>query len=141
MAGRHGTRLRYNEGCRCGDCTEANRVYFRRRREAKLLAPAAIDSLTAAGASQDVADLPHLGPVESGVQAEISDLAAELRPGLAQVALALARVMDNPKAINQKAAAAKVLAGLLDKLRSASAGGHRRSLAVVRAMSTRGLDT
>jgi hypothetical protein len=34
----------------------------------------------------------------------------------------MARLLDNPKAVNQQPAAAKVLAGLLDKLRSASAG-------------------
>lgn len=50
------------------------------------------------------------GPVESGVTAEIGGLAAEARPGLAQAALALARIMDNPKAVNQQPAAAKVLA-------------------------------
>jgi hypothetical protein len=131
MAGRHGTRLRYNEGCRCGDCTEANRVYFRRRREPKLLAPAAIDSLTAAGASQP----SEPGPVESGVEAEIAGL-AEARPGLTAIALALGRLMDDPKAVNQKPAAAKTLAALLDKLRSASAARRRGNLAVVKSMTT-----
>lgn len=46
------------------------------------------------------------GPVESGVEAEIGGLASEARPGLAQAALALARIMDNPKAVNQQPAAA-----------------------------------
>jgi hypothetical protein len=69
------------------------------------------------------------------VQAEIAGL-AEARPGLAEAALALARIMDNPKATNQKAAASKVLVTLLDKLRSASAQGRRGSLAVVRTMTT-----
>jgi len=119
MAGRHGTRLRYNEGCRCGDCTEANRVYFRRRREAKLLAPAAIDSLTAAGASQP----SEPGPVETAVEAEIERLAQD-RTGLAQVALVMARVLDNPRALSGQPAAAKVLASLLDQLRSSSAHGR-----------------
>ncbi len=50
------------------------------------------------------------GPVEAAVQDEISDLAAEARPGIAQAALALARnIMDDPRAANQQAAAAKVL--------------------------------
>jgi hypothetical protein len=39
------------------------------------------------------------------------------------VAPALARILDNPKAIDQQPAAAKVLAALLEKLRSASARG------------------
>jgi hypothetical protein len=50
--------------------------------------------------------------------AEIDGLAAQARPGLAQVALAVARVLDSPRAVNQHAAAAKVLSVLLDKLRS-----------------------
>jgi hypothetical protein len=50
----------------------------------------------------------------------------------------LARLMDNPKAVNQQPAAAKVLAGLLDKLCSASARGHRGRLAVVRTMTQKG---
>jgi hypothetical protein len=133
MAGRHGTRLRYNEGCRCGDCTEANRVYFRRRRESKLLAPAAIDSLTAAGASQP----SEPGPVESAVEAELAGL-AEDRPGLAQVALALARIMDNPKAVSSQASAAKVLIASLDKLHSVGAQNRRGRLSVVRTMTEPG---
>jgi hypothetical protein len=76
------------------------------------------------------------GPVESGVGAEISDLAAESRPGLGQIALALARLMDNPKAINQQPAAAKVLAAMLEKLHSASARGRRGNLSVVKSMTT-----
>jgi hypothetical protein len=71
-------------------------------------------------------------------RAEITDLAAEVRPGLAQAALALARVLDNPKAVNQQPAAAKMLATLLDKLRSASARGRRGGLASVRTMTEKG---
>ena len=63
-----------------------------------------------------------LGPGEAALQEEISSLAAEARPGLTQTALALARIIDNPKAVNQQPAAAKALAGFLEKLlRSASA--------------------
>jgi hypothetical protein len=53
---------------------------------------------------------------------------------LVQTALALARIMDS-KAVNQQAAAAKVLAALLDKLTSSSARGRRGHLAVVRTMT------
>jgi hypothetical protein len=65
---------------------------------------------------------------------------AEARPGLAQAALALAGIMDNPRAVNQHHAAAKTLVVLLDKLFSASARGRRGGLAVVREM-TSGDDT
>jgi hypothetical protein len=35
---------------------------------------------------------------------------------VAQIALALARILDNPRAVSSQPAAAKVLAALLDKL-------------------------
>lgn len=60
-------------------------------------------------------------------------MAAEARPGLAQAALALARIMDDPKSRAQQPAAAKVLSAL-EKLRSASALG-RRGLALVRTIT------
>jgi hypothetical protein len=110
----------------------ANRLYFRERRAGgKAPRSAAVVSVAA----------PEPGPVEAGVEAEIHALTqAEARPGLTQTALALARIMDNPRAVNQQAAAAKVLAVLLDKLRSASARHRRGGLALVRAM-TSGDDT
>jgi hypothetical protein len=55
-----------------------------------------------------------------------------------RAALALARILDNPKAVNQHPAAAKVLSALLDKLRSASASGRRGALALVRTMGEKG---
>src|SRR4029077_11387238 len=91
---------------------------------------AAVVSLPA----QPVSQLCGPGPVEAGVEAEIAGL-TEARPGLAEAALALARVLDDPRATNQKAAAAKVLVTLLDKLRSASAHGRRDGLALVRTMT------
>jgi hypothetical protein len=65
-------------------------------------------------------------------------LSAEARPGLAQVALALARILDNPRAVNQQPTAAKVLARVLEELRSVSAKGRQGGLAVVRAMAGNG---
>jgi len=43
----------------------------------------------------------------------------------------------NPKATSQQPAAAKVLAGLLDELHSASARGRRGHLALVKSMTAR----
>jgi hypothetical protein len=124
MAANHGTRRRCNEGCRCEACAAANNAYqqeYRQRRVSPPVTPPVSDA----------------GPVESGVMAEIDGLAAQARPGLAQVALAVARVLDNPRAVNQHAAA-KVLSVLLDKLRSVSARGRRGGLAVVRTMTEKG---
>jgi hypothetical protein len=119
---RHGTRRCYVNGCRCDDCTESNRAYFRQRR-----------------ASHMGADLPasEPGPVESGVAAELECLTVE-RPGVAQTALALARVLDSPRAVSSHAPAARVLITLLDKLRQASAPSRRGHLASVRTMSKKG---
>ena len=126
MGARHGTRRGYTDGCRCNDCKDAQRLYQQRYRE-RSLSP--VTNVTTA--------LAGPGPVESGVQAEISGPAAEARPGLTQMALAMARILDNPKAVNQGPAAAKVLTSLLDKLHQAGAPGRRGHLAVVRTMTTR----
>ena len=64
-----------------------------------------------------------LGPVEAGVEAEIAEL-SEARPCIADAALAMARVLDNPRAVSSRPAAAKVLTVLLDRLGSASARGR-----------------
>jgi hypothetical protein len=64
-----------------------------------------------------------LGPVEAGVEAEIAEL-SEARPGLAQTALATARVLDNPRLVSSLPAAAKVLTVLLDRLGPTSARGR-----------------
>src|ERR1700744_6247925 len=103
MAARHGTRRCYGEGCRCHDCKDAQRLYQRRYRERQ-----ALRNVTPVSPDEVATEFP--GPVESAVRDEIGGLAAEARPGLAQVALCLARLMDNPRAINQQPAAAKVLA-------------------------------
>lgn len=129
MAARHGTRRRYNEGCRCAGCTSANAAYQQRYRRR----PAAVTET----ATESVQPPAGPGPVEAGVWSELAGL-AEARPGLAQAALAMARLLDNNRALSSQPAAAKVLASLLDKLRSSSAPGRRGNLAVVRDMTTRG---
>jgi hypothetical protein len=76
--------------------------------------------------------------VESTVQVELRALhAATDRPGVAQTALALARILDNPRAVSSQPSAAKVLAAVLDKLRSASAQNRGGRLAVVRTLTER----
>jgi hypothetical protein len=133
MATKHGTRHRYNDGCRCEDCTAANAAYQQRWRKSRIGAEP-----TTPGVVVTVSSPVTPGPVEAAVNDEIGGLAADARPGLAQTALALARIMDNPKAVNQQPAAAKVLAALLEKLHSASARGRRGSLSVVRSMTKEG---
>jgi hypothetical protein len=128
MTVKHGTRYRYSKGCRCDACAEASRIYQR-------------DYRLRSGGPQVMADFNGLhespGPVEAGVQAEIGGLGTDARPGLAQAALAMARILDTPTAVNQQPAAAKVLTALLDKLGSTSARGRRGGLALVKSMTPR----
>jgi hypothetical protein len=75
------------------------------------------------------------GPAEAAVVAELEGLGQALeRPSLAQAALAMARLLDDPRRANQQPAAAAKLADLMDKLRKG--GDVRRSrLASVRSMT------
>jgi hypothetical protein len=139
MAARHGTRRGYNDGCRCDDCKDAQRLYQQRYRERKANGLTRSPAVVVAELPQaDAYQIDTPGPVESAVKDEIGGFAAEARPGLAQAALAMARILDNPRAVNQQPAAAKVLAALLDKLHSASARDRRGGLAPVRTMTEKG---
>jgi hypothetical protein len=130
MAARHGTRHRYIDGCRCDDCKTANATYERDRRarhaNGEFSQRAAVVSLPAQPCGP--------GPVESAVESELAGLAGQTRPGLVAVALELARVLDHPRAVSQKPAAAKVLVGVLDTLHKGS-DQRRGRLAVVRTMT------
>jgi hypothetical protein len=134
----HGLRRYKVDGCRCDECKAANaasQADLRRRRAAGEVVPqkrpAAVVSLNAPVAAESA----EPGPVELGVEAEIAGLAqTETRPGLAQAALELARVMDNPRALGQKAAASKALAEILGVLHKGT-DVRKSRLASVRAMS------
>ena len=117
----HGTPSRYSQGCRCADCTEAHRLR-------------AIDYRARKEESEPEPTSP--GQVEKAVQAEIGGLAVS-RPSLAAIALAMARILDNPRAKSTQPPAAKVLVSVMDTLHKGSAQGRRGNLAVVRAMSSR----
>jgi hypothetical protein len=131
MAARHGTRRGYGEGCRCDDCKDAQRLYQRRYRERQ-----ALRNVTPVS-PDEVALSNKVGPVESAVKKEIAGLAAEARPGLVAVAVAMARILDNSRVPAPKPAAAKVLVSVMDTLHK-SAQGRRGNLAVVRTMVEKG---
>ena len=59
------------------------------------------------------------------------------RPGLAAGGVALAEVLDNPKAVSTKPAAAAKLVQVLELLRKSSDGARRGRLAVVRTMTSK----
>jgi hypothetical protein len=90
-----------------------------------------------------VAPVPQLqptepGPVESAVEAELGGLAStELRPGLVQIALAMAKILDGHPP-TPKPPAAKVLVSVMDTLHKGSAQGRRGNLALVKSMTKKG---
>jgi hypothetical protein len=140
VAKNHGTRQRYGAGCRCDDCKAAQCAYQRRYREQKAngltrpLSPLVNDYTSPA----EVAEFPPPGPVALAVGSELGGLAAaQLRPSLAAVALAMARILDG-RVPTPKPAAAKVLVSVLDTLHKGSARSRRGSLSVVRSMTKEG---
>jgi hypothetical protein len=58
--------------------------------------------------------------VEAAVLAEVQALGWGVRPGLVAAAVAMARILDNPKAVSSQPPAARMLTTLLDKIRTAS---------------------
>ena len=137
MASQHGTRTRYNTGCRCDECKQASRDYDKTRRQRMLAtkhAPAKVTKLPTMTAVPDPVQ-PDAGRVESGVLAEIEQLSTTAsRQGLVEIAIALARVLDSPLAIAQHPSAAHRLSETLDKLRK-GADSRKGRLASVRSMT------
>jgi len=84
----------------------------------------------------NVVQLP-LANAEAAVRSEIEALGPNVRPGLAAVCIAMARRLDNPKAISSQLPAAGRLMQALDKLQASSLG-RRGSLRLVRAMTEKG---
>jgi hypothetical protein len=72
------------------------------------------------------------------VQQEINGLAAQTRPAMVAIALAMARLLDNPRVASAQPPAAKVLVSVLDTLHKGSAQERRGNLALVRTMTDKG---
>jgi hypothetical protein len=138
MPANHGSNSRYAQGCRCDPCREGHKLKARDYAQRKAAGQVRAANYQRAGHfdpdpnGAHVLDLPP-GPVELGVLAEIDG--ASDRPGVAAVALCMARLLDDPSARNQAPAAAKVLVSVLDKLRSDSARQRRGGLALVKSMT------
>lgn len=133
MAVEHGSRTKYNAGCRCDDCKKASRDYDKIRRQRMLANKHSRANVTTLpGPAQTGGDAA--GSVEAGVMAEIGSLSTVGRQGLVQIAIALAKVLDSPLAIAQHPSAAHRLSETLDKLRKGADGKSGR-LAAVRSMT------
>jgi hypothetical protein len=138
MAARHGTHKRYSTGCRCEDCTEAQRIYQRRYRERVANGETRPAPVSAVLPPNTNVSPDQLGPVEAAVELELAGIAGtQSRPALVAVAAAMARLLDG-RVPTPKPAAAKVLVGVMDALHKGSARGRRGSLALVRTMTERG---
>lgn len=139
MAVQHGTRTKYNTGCRCDLCKQASRDYDKLRRQRMLARKHGGGTLTALPAppAAPMREPGEPGRVESGVLAELGGLSTTAnRQGLVEVAIALAKVLDSPLAIAQHPAAAHRLSETLDKLRKGS-DAKTGKLAAVRQMTRR----
>lgn len=135
MASEHGTKTRYNHGCRCDECKNASRKYDQARRLRTKAAAVDGSAPTRIRTAQLEVDTGEPGRVEAGVLAEIEGLStAASRQGLVEVAISLARVLDKPLAISQHPAAAHRLSETLDKLRQ-GADQKAGKLATVRSMT------
>jgi hypothetical protein len=137
-------RSSYKAGCGCDLCKQAEAAYRRelrqRRREAvgefvtravpglSLVTGGGTGALTCGNAGYAPAN-----SVEAAVLLEIEGLGVHPRPGLEAACLALARVLDNPKATSTKPAAAAKLAHILDMLCKSTVTKPR--LASVRRMT------
>lgn len=143
MAATHGTRYMYQtKGCRCEDCTAANRDYFKIRNQAKNAAKHGgnVTVLKVAAGLEQPDVVREIGPNEAGTLIELAELPlAVTRPGLAQVALTLARLLDSPLAIAQHPQAAGRWAETMDRLRKGAEKKGR--LSAVRQMTSPGKAT
>ena len=137
MAVQHGTRTKYNQGCRCEACVQSSRDYNKARAQAiraQKHAPATVTKLLT-GPKLVTASDHEPGRVEAGVMNEIGGLStAANRQGLVEIAIALARVLDSPLAIAQHPSAAHRLSETLDKIRKGSES-RQGKLAAVRSMT------
>jgi hypothetical protein len=140
MAARHGSRTLYGRGCRCQRCADANREYQHeyKRRKAARVTPTADDTVRELRIPPLPGEQPAgVGRVEAAVFQEISGLSSRaVRPGLTQLALSLARTVDDECAVAQRAANGRMLFEVLERLRKTSAATEGR-LASVRHLANR----
>jgi hypothetical protein len=143
----NGTESSYNRGCRCDLCkraaTDARRERRRLEREAvgELAGRTRLVSVPTGDASTsgNVVPAPANHAKNSCVAAVLEEISAlkHPRPGLVAVAIAMAAVLDNPKAVSSQPPAAGRLVQVLEKLRSSSPG-HHGNLRLVREMTNTG---
>ncbi|MCV7255328.1 hypothetical protein H7J86_24500 [Mycobacterium hackensackense] len=145
MAAEHGTRSRYNSGCRCDLCKQAERDYQtdRKSRRAAQKSPAETKPSKVAvlrGTTQQQAPqhspVTEYGPVETAIRKQLAELSTvDARGGEAEMAYYLAGLMDNQKTpATAQVQASRQLTELIDRLRK-GADKKTGKLASVRRMT------
>jgi hypothetical protein len=135
MAGEHGSRTRYNGGCRCDLCKQASRDYDKIRRQRMLASKHSPGTVTRLPSQQVERPIDEMGPVKAGVMAQISALStAANRPGLVAIAHKLADDLDNPLTVAQHASISKQLRETMADLGKGS-DSKTGKLAAVRQMT------
>lgn len=138
----HGTRMCYQAGCRLEQCKEAESSYKRdlRRRKREAVGESAPPPVTALSLVSDSGTVPStsgntgLGAV-SAVMKAIEALGDHQRPDLEAGALAMAAILDNPKAISTQPAAMAKMVDVMGQLRK-SGDTKKSKLASIRSMTS-----
>jgi hypothetical protein len=126
--------------CKCAESEYRKGLRGRHREEVgEFAAPpvthlSLVESDSHAPVTSENVDISPANVVEAAVMAEIQALGPHRRPGLVATAVALARVLDNPKAISTQPAAAGALLNVLNLLHKGAVGGKPK-LATVRRMT------
>lgn len=130
MAARHGTRSKYNEGCRCESCSLAEANYQKTRRHGT----AKVTHIRVGGDTLNGRVERGPGPMELALNAVVANVpTADKRPDLVEGARAMARILDNPLTVSQQPQALARYHEAMEKLLK---GTEKKSkLAAVRLMT------
>lgn len=158
--GEHGTVRRYRQGgCaeleggvqgtgeRCADCRDAIREFQSRnragvshvkKRMSLVHGKSARNNVTPMTPRDDDVAKPRRGggPVEQSVREQLSEYAID-QPVRVQMALAAARILDNPDRVALHMPATRQLEGIVEKLTAGQKKKSRGRLSVVQAMTAR----
>jgi hypothetical protein len=130
----HGTFRRYNNGCRCPDCTAANRLHQRDTRAKRRGLPVPPPG----GPVKAWSPPAEPGEVELAVLEELATLsAAKERPGIVAGVLQMCKILDSPDQFPTHVRAVAALEAAMKSLRKASGVGarHRGRLASVKPIT------
>lgn len=129
-----------SDPCRCTTCVEANRAYSRRNKRLKSmnggLVPEGLPQPPGIRAERDPEKL-----VETLVTKELDlvKAGAELMPGIAATALAMARILDDPTSVPQHPGAARQLLTLMQVIRRAAENKRPQSRLAGHRVGPRGV--